>query len=133
MRRTLDIGVKVYVRQGQPRFGRISNASASGAYVATGDPPPVMTRVHIALGWGGVRGGGGRQRIAAYVVRADRCGIGIEWQEFAPPAVLALLDGLQMTLRQERPRARAGGRPTRFDHRLPSTPAGSRLTDDRYF
>jgi hypothetical protein len=109
-RRTLDVGVKLYVQQGQPRFGRILNASSSGAYVATGEPLPIMTRVHIALGWDGARHGG-RQGIAAYVVRADRRGIGIEWHKFAPPAVLALIDDLEMALRPQSRQASAGGKP----------------------
>jgi hypothetical protein len=91
IRRSLNVGVKLYVRGSPPRFGRLLNASASGGYVATKPPLPIMTRVHVALGWDKFHRGG-RLRIAAYIVRADAHGIGIEWREFAPIAVLALMD-----------------------------------------
>lgn len=92
-RRTLDVGVTLHVRSKIPRFGRLLNASASGAYVATSVTLPIMTRVHITLGWDRFQHGG-RHRIAAHVVRSDGRGIGIEWQEFAPRSVLALIDAL---------------------------------------
>jgi hypothetical protein len=92
IRRTLDVGVKLYVRPSLPGFGRLLDASASGAYVATSMQLPIMTRVQIAIGWDSLQGGG-RQRITAYVVRADGRGLGIEWRQFAPPPVLALIDG----------------------------------------
>lgn len=98
-RRTLSVGVKLYTRQSAPQFGRLLNASASGAYVATSDTPPIMSRVRIALGWDGLQRGG-RHRIAAYVVRIDKRGIGIEWRDFAPPPVVALMQTLDL------PRAR---------------------------
>jgi hypothetical protein len=91
IRRSLNVGVKLYVRGSPPRFGRLLDASASGGYVATNPPLPIMTRVHVALGWDRFHRGG-RLRIAAYIVRADAHGIGIEWREFAPIAVLALMD-----------------------------------------
>lgn len=95
MRRTLSIGVKLYTRQSPPRFGRLLNASASGAYVAMSAAPPVMTRVQIALGWDALQRGG-LHRIAAHVVRIDARGIGIEWREFAPPPVLALIQSMEV-------------------------------------
>lgn len=98
-RRTLDVGVKLYVQSSLPVFGRIRNASSSGAYIATSATLPVMTRMHIALGWDGSQRGG-RHRIAAHVVRADKRGIGIEWQEFAPLSVLALIDALESPIRK---------------------------------
>src|SRR6185312_11236145 len=91
IRRSLNVGVKLYVRGRPPRFGRLLDASASGGYVATSPPLPIMTRVHVALGWDKSHLGG-RLRIAAYIVRADAHGIGIEWREFAPIAVLARMD-----------------------------------------
>jgi hypothetical protein len=106
LRRTLDVGVKLYVRPRLPGFGRLRNASSSGAYVATSIKLPIMTRVHVALGWDNFQRGG-RHRIAAYVVRSDAAGIGIEWQEFGPPPVLALIDALEvLPSRQARRTAR---------------------------
>lgn len=94
IRRTLDVGVKLHVPRRPPGFGRLLNASSSGAYVATRAKLPIMSRVHIALGWDGSQGGG-RLRIAAHVVRVDARGIGIEWAELAPAPVLALIDLLE--------------------------------------
>lgn len=118
MRRTLDVGVKLYVRSRVPSFGRLLNASSSGAYVATRASLQVMTRVHIALGWDGHRHDA-RHRITAYVVRCDARGIGIEWQEFGPQPVLTLL-GRVRTAPQAWP---AGAHPP--SHRLQLTAGGS--------
>lgn len=95
LRRTLDVGVKLYCQGNAPASGRMLNASASGAYIAIGARLAVMTRVHVALEPHSP-GGGGRHRIVAYVVRSDARGIGIEWQEFAPHPVLAMIDRAQM-------------------------------------
>lgn len=108
-RRTVSVGVKLYARQSLPKFGRLLNASASGAYVAMSDTPPAMTRVQIALGWDRLQRGG-QPRIAAYVVRIDSRGIGIEWQHFAPPSVLALIQALEVAPARTRQRALTRGR-----------------------
>jgi hypothetical protein len=110
IRQTLDVAVKLYVRSSLPRLGRLLNASSSGAYVATSAALPIMTRVHVALGWDRVQRGG-RHRIAAYVVRVDARGIGIEWREFAPLPVLALIDGLGALPSCERRRGAVGPEP----------------------
>jgi hypothetical protein len=94
LRRTLDVGVKLYGQANVPTSGRMLNASASGAYIAMGARLAAMSRVHVAFE-GSPPGGGGRPRIAAYVVRSDARGIGIEWQEFAPDPVLALIERVQ--------------------------------------
>lgn len=93
IRQPLEVDVNLYVRPGHPVTGRLLNASSSGGYVATNATVPIMTRVHITLGWGSPQRGD-RHRIAAYVVRSDARGIGLEWQEFAPAPVLALIDPL---------------------------------------
>lgn len=94
-RRALDVGVKLYVDGKLPAFGRILDASSSGAYIASGAVLPIMTRVHVALGWDGSKRGP-RCPVTAYVVRADARGVGIEWQEFAPVPVRALIDALDV-------------------------------------
>lgn len=96
IRRKLDVGVILQVRPSLPIFGRLLNASSSGAYVATSATLPIMTRVHVSLGWDRFQHGASHH-IAAYVVRKDARGIGIEWQRFAPPAVLALIDTVELT------------------------------------
>lgn len=94
-RRTLSVGVKLYTRQSAPKFGRLLNASTSGAYIAMSATPPAMSRVQIALGWDRSQRGA-RDRISAYVVRIDARGIGIEWRDFAPPPVVALIQALEV-------------------------------------
>lgn len=94
IRQPLEVDVKFYVRPAHPVTGRLLNASSSGGYVATSVTMPIMTRVHVTLGWDDPQRGS-RDRIAAYVVRSDARGIGLEWQEFAPAPVLALIDALK--------------------------------------
>lgn len=121
IRRTLNIGVRLYTRHGPPEFGRLLNASASGAYVAIGAMPCIMARVQIAIGWDGLRRGG-RHRITAYAVRTDGRGIGIEWRNFAPPPVVALLQALEAPPRQRKLRAPAGDGRGRYPHNYGSAP-----------
>jgi hypothetical protein len=109
-RKTLDVGVKLYIEGKLPAFGRILNASSSGAYIALGAALPIMTRVHVALGWDTSKRCH-RCPITAYVVRTDVRGIGIEWQEFAPVSVRALIDALDALPSQRVRRAAAGGEP----------------------
>jgi hypothetical protein len=115
IRRTLAVGVKLYVPQRPPGFGRLLNASSSGAYVATRAKLPIMSRVHVALGWDESQGGG-RHRIAAHVVRVDTSGIGIEWAEFAPAPVVALIDTLESASSRERRHAPLGGERSPVPH-----------------
>ena len=93
IRRTLNIGVTLYVESKFPSFGRLLNASSSGAYLATSVTLPLMTRLHVALGRDGSQRNG-RRRIAAHVVRTSDGGMGLEWQEFAPSPVIALINSL---------------------------------------
>jgi hypothetical protein len=103
-RRTLSVGVKLYTRQSAPKFGRLLNASASGAYIAMSATPPIMSRIQIALGWDRLQRSA-RDRISAYVVRIDARGVGIEWRDFAPPAVVALMQALDVPRARTRRRA----------------------------
>lgn len=104
IRQPLDIGIKLYVGSKPPKLGRLLNASSSGAYVATSTPLPTMTRVQLALGWDSFQRTD-RHRITAYVVRSDARGIGLEWQEFAPVPVLALIEALEVHPSREGRRA----------------------------
>lgn len=90
-RQPLDVGIKLYVGSKPAKTGRLLNASSSGAYVATSIPLPIMTPIQLALGWDGFQHAD-RHRIAAYVVRSDARGVGIEWQDFAPLPVPAMID-----------------------------------------
>lgn len=108
IRRTLNIGVTLYVESKFPSFGRLLNASSSGAYLATGVTLPLMTRLHVALGWDGSQRNG-RRRIAAHVVRTSDGGMGLEWQEFAPSCVIALINSLEAPPARVRSQASRSG------------------------
>jgi hypothetical protein len=87
-RSALDIAVRLRLGSGAVEAGRIANASLSGAFVRTPTRLPAFTHVLVELG-------GERQNrphcIPAYVVRAALDGLGLEWSEFAPPAIASLL------------------------------------------
>ena len=89
-RSTLDIGVGLHLGSGAVDTGRIANASLSGAFVRTTRRFPAFTRVIVEF-----EGGFSRQSaprcVPAYGVRTAPDGHGLEWYEFAPPAVAALL------------------------------------------
>ena len=82
-------------------FARLRNASSSGAYVEVCAAPPLMARVHLELGSEGHRSTEAH-RTAAYVVRNDGAGIGLEWCDFAPSPILALIESRAMRVRPER-------------------------------
>lgn len=87
IRHLLDVSVRL---EGLPSFARLRNASSSGAYLETRAAPALDSRVLLELRCGLGRDGG-RCRVAAYIVRRDERGIGVEWCEFAPQPVLALI------------------------------------------
>jgi PilZ domain len=89
-RSALDIGVRLRPGSGAVDTGRLVNASLSGAFVRTGHCLPAFTRVVVELDSGGARQSA-PQRIPAYVVRVVPDGFGLEWNEFAPHAIAALL------------------------------------------
>lgn len=81
----------VYVRlEGLPGFARLRNVSSSGAYLETRAAPALDSHVLLELRCG-LGKDGGRCRVGAYVVRRDERGIGVEWCEFAPQPILALI------------------------------------------
>lgn len=86
----VNVPVRLDARPQALSFGRLRNASASGTFVETGLRPPLWTRVIVELAWGQWRRSE-PQRVAAYIVRHDENGCGLEWCEFAPEPVLALM------------------------------------------
>jgi hypothetical protein len=72
---------------------RLSNASVSGGLVDTDVRLPVFSHVVVEFD---VPGSSGplRQHVPAYVVRHGHDGIGLEWQEFAPRAIVGLLESI---------------------------------------
>jgi hypothetical protein len=89
-RSALDIGIRLHLGSGEADTARIANASLSGAFVSTTRRLPAFTRVVVEI----PAASGSRdapRRVPAYVVRTTPDGLGLEWQEFAPPAIISLL------------------------------------------
>jgi hypothetical protein len=89
-RAVLDIGVSLRLGSGTVDTGRLANASLSGAFLRTARRLPAFTRVVVELDSGTARQSA-PQRVPAYVVRTAPDGLGLEWHEFAPPAIATLL------------------------------------------
>ena len=89
-RSALDIGVRLRLGSGAVDTGRLTNTSLSGAFVCTSRCFSAFTRVVVELDSGAARQSA-PQGIPAYVVRVAPDGLGLEWSEFAPPAIAALL------------------------------------------
>lgn len=84
------IKVRLVGRPGAIGSGYLRDVSVSGAFVETALDLPLLTRVEISADLRGRNSSGGRQ-ISGWVVRRDAAGIGVEWCEFAPQAISALL------------------------------------------
>lgn len=119
-RHPLDVSVRLAARPHLLAFARLRNASSSGAYLVTRAALPLMTRIHVELGWGEFRRGE-PHRIPAYVVRADGVGVGLEWCDFAPMPILELVEREQRPARVDwRPSAAAFGAPNGPAHGIPA-------------
>jgi hypothetical protein len=72
----------VLIRPGDGRVGegRLRDVSASGAFVETAFPAPLLTRVSIAI-LRGVEATDAPREIRASIVRRDSDGIALEWCE----------------------------------------------------
>jgi hypothetical protein len=90
----LNAAVKLRLRAGAVVAGRIANVSLSGAFVHAASRLPIYTYVLLELDSDGARQSG-PEYIPAHVIRAALDGVGLEWSEFAPPAILARLPGGQ--------------------------------------
>jgi hypothetical protein len=103
-----------------PVTGSLENVSASGAFVRMDERGPPRGPVVVILGPQAARVR--PVRLAAYVVREDERGVGIEWCEFAPRAVRELMIGRGTGADRARARnARAARRPAhKPDTVLPS-------------
>lgn len=94
-RHSIGLPVRLDARPRVLAFARLLNASSSGAYVETRAAPPLMACVHVELDWGSFHRDE-PHRIPAYVVRTDSAGIGLEWCDFAPMAILELIEGQRL-------------------------------------
>lgn len=99
LRHSLNLSVRLDGRPQLLTFARLKNASSSGAYIETRTAPPLLSRVWVELDWD--RRDESR-RIAAYVVRTERNGVGLEWCDFAPRAILALIERLPRSVARDR-------------------------------
>lgn len=82
---------------------QLANLSITGALIKANFKLRVLSRVQIVFE-SSVRPQDDALSIAAYVARNHRHGIGVEWCEFAPPAVTELLRAVttQLSTRIER-------------------------------
>ena len=89
-RREISRAVQLGTRSGVAARGRISNVSISGAFVTSSLPASLYSYVEIqftAL----LDGKRTRMTVEGQVVRKEPGGFGVEWCEFAPEAVRALV------------------------------------------
>jgi hypothetical protein len=97
-RSPVDVTVALYVGSGHVFGGRMTNASLSGALVHTEARLPAFSRLIVEL-HSGESGPPARSRaVFAYVAREASEGLGLEWTEFSPPLIAALLSGAAATL-----------------------------------
>ena len=75
------------------RNAQLSNLSVSGALITTGCSVRLLSRVQVILD-SPLRPRHDAPVVAGYVARKYTGGIGIEWCEFAPPDVTALLQAI---------------------------------------
>jgi hypothetical protein len=89
-RREISRAVHLGTRSGLAARGRLTNVSISGAFVVS--PLPVSLFSYIKVQFTAmVNGKRARMAVEAQVVRKEAAGFGIEWCEFAPEAVRALV------------------------------------------
>jgi hypothetical protein len=86
----VDILVRVHSRPYAVRTGRLTDVSMSGGFIATNMDLRELRRLQIALVLPH-RFSQATALISAYVARRHRDGIGVEWCDFAPEAVVQLL------------------------------------------
>jgi hypothetical protein len=86
----VDIPVRITVHPFSVRNGRLANLSVSGACLKADFDLRLLSRIQVAIELP-QRSKHEAPTIAAYVARKLKDTIGIEWCEFAPPAINRLL------------------------------------------
>jgi hypothetical protein len=86
----VDIAVRLATRPFAVRTGRLADISLSGACIRVPFDLRLLTRVQVAFVLP-QRFAHATPVISAYVARRSKDGIGVEWCEFAPQAVVELL------------------------------------------
>ena len=102
----VDLAIRVAARPYSVRSARLVDLSASGAYIKVSADLRLLSRVQIALALPH-RLTHPTPMVAAYVARKGEDGVGVEWCEYAPTAVLELLR-YAAAHRHERPRTESG-------------------------
>lgn len=86
----LDLPVRLNIQSRRVARGQILNVSLSGAFVATSEHVPSQATVSVEFSL--MRSRSRKpHRVPAYVVRRTESGIALEWREFAPSAIRALI------------------------------------------
>jgi hypothetical protein len=89
-RLAVDLAIRLAARPYNVRAARLVDLSASGAYIKVSADLRLLMRVQITLALPH-RLTHPTPMVAAYVARKGQDGIGVEWCEYAPQAVLELL------------------------------------------
>ncbi len=89
-RREVSRAVHLGTRAGVVARGRICNVSISGAFIVT--PLPIRLFAYVRVRFSALLHGKRTiESVEGQVVRKNPEGIGIEWSEFAPEAIRALM------------------------------------------
>jgi hypothetical protein len=99
----VDIAVRLGSKPYAVRTGRLADVSMSGGNILVGVDLRLLSRVQVALVLPG-RFAHATPVVSAYVVRKHRHGVGIEWCEYAPQAVVELLRSPAVGSRRRAPR-----------------------------
>jgi hypothetical protein len=86
----VDIPVRLNLSFFGAQHGRLINLSLSGGFITTPLELRVLSRLQVFIEMPGLERDE-QDSIAAYVARKADHGIGVEWCEFAPVSVAALL------------------------------------------
>lgn len=98
-----SLPVRVIRARAKHTFGRMLNASLSGAYIEASAALPLLARIEVVCG--PVRSDRAEcPGVPAYVTRVGRSGVGVEWFELAPATIrqLILVSGIGTYARDAR-------------------------------
>lgn len=90
LRSAVDQAVHVWAPNGVAARGQLLNISISGALVRSSLPVQVLGRVKFRVTTSNCRGKP-KWTAEAQIVRVENDGFAVEWCEFAPPAVRAVI------------------------------------------
>ena len=89
----VDLPVQIAAPPLSLRAARLSNLSLSGACIQADFELRALSRVEVIIVVP-FRPGAEASKITAYVTRSNKNGTGVEWCEYAPPAVSELMQAL---------------------------------------